>query len=120
MQTAPIDAWKESLRRGFRVKASPQEPVAFVVSPMYAEAGNETNATSGGDPFGISGARIAKYKFRAYIVDENSQHLGFPNPCELASAGDVTGATSLASCFTMCYIFDDPATARASVLMWVI
>tara|TARA_R110002020_G_scaffold127615_8_gene286242 strand:+ start:304 stop:1419 length:1116 start_codon:yes stop_codon:yes gene_type:complete len=106
---SPIDALKAAIVSAVGRPMNKNEVVAFALTPMKGMP-QSAAAGVGGNSNSLSASRIAKYKFKAQIVDENYDlHATMFNVCEIAQSGDVESAKALISCFTDVIIFEEPS-----------
>ena len=104
----PIDALKAAIVSALGRPKNKDEVVAFVLTPMKGISATAAGAM-GGDSGTVSASRIAKYKFKAEIVDDDFDlHATMVSACEIAQAGDIESAKAITSCFTDVVIFEEP------------
>ena len=60
-----------------------------------------------------AGGAVAKFSFKARIIDENSPHSFLPNPCNLSKADDAQVAIDVIQQHTTFISFSDPKTGHA-------
>ena len=82
---------------------------AICLTPAYELSSTEAVGLGG---LG-QGSAVAKFSFKARIIDENSPHSFLPNPCNLANADDTQTSINIVQQHTTFISFTDPKTGHA-------